>query len=281
MKVFYYLLAFLLFSDFLLVAQSSSQLFDKSKMEYMGSKQKQAKLLMRKVGMWGKILEKEAHVDPLFLNLLDSAIGISRNKLKEYLNSQNVNETDVGGSIGLKLSYIMHKGKNVYAKYFVIHDVSFPVFKHSFPENINSDSWSFNNPRNWNKKVTHTYLTRTGGLNTVTSFAKGLRATKFELKILGTASKGLFIHVELIQPRVYPPGSTISAPVAPKLGFTEAQYKKLALLYICASVRKEEWLVPSFHVNIDEKLNDFHDDPQNFETQKFTSEVLELVSRLR
>ena len=65
---------------------------------------------------------------------------------------------------------------------------------------------------------------------------------------------------------------------------------RLALLFICASVRKGEWLVPAFHACIDEKIEyfedgrwkkDSHDDPQNFELSKFTNEVLRLLVSLK
>jgi hypothetical protein len=39
--------------------------------------------------------------------------------------------------------------------------------------------------------------------------------------------------------------------------------------------------VPDFHANIDQKLNDSHDDPQNFETKKFTDKILEVLSEIK
>lgn len=265
----------------LIFAQTSSQLFNKTKMEYEGDKARQAKQLMRKISIWGQISEKQAKLDSNYLLLLSTPIDISREKLKTYLKSNTISEAETGGSLDSDVSFIIHNSTKVYAKYFVIHDVSTPVYKNTFPQNINDDSWEFNNPQKWSKKVTHAYLTRTGKCKTVTNFSEGLRATKFELKILGTISRGLFIHIELIQPRRYPPGNDGNAPVAPNPGFTDIQYQKLALLYLCASVRKGDWLVPAFHANIDEKLNDGHDDPQNFETEKFTTEILKLVSALK
>jgi hypothetical protein len=88
-----------------------------------------------------------------------------------------------------------------------------------------------NNPNIWTKKITHIYITRTGECKTVTNFSEGLRATKFELNILGTISRGLYIHIELVQPRVYPPGNEDNAQLAPTPDFTDIQYQKLALLY--------------------------------------------------
>src|SRR4051812_7661855 len=50
----------LIFISFQAFSQSASQLFDKDKMEYKGTKSQQAKLLLRKVALWGNIVEKEA-----------------------------------------------------------------------------------------------------------------------------------------------------------------------------------------------------------------------------
>lgn len=262
-------------------AQTSSEQFDKTTMEYKGDKATQAKLLMRHIALWGKITKTGAKLDTNYLKLLSSKINITKAQLKTYLSTNIINKEEVGGNIDSTVSSIDVNGKQVFAKYFVIHDVSIPAFKDTFPTNINDDTWSFNNPNAWTKKVTHTYVTRTGKCKTVTNFSEGLRATKFELKVLGTISRGLYIHIELVQPRVFPPGKEVNAPVAPMPGFTDIQYQKLALLYICASIRKGEWLVPAFHANIDEKLPDAHDDPQNFETNKFTNQVISLVTTLK
>lgn len=258
-------------------AQIPSQEFDKVKMEYKGTKSVQAKLLMRHVEMWGKISEKEAKLDAAYLDLLSSSIGITKEQIQKYLSSKNITNNEIGGDINSPISSVTAGGKKVFAKYFVIHDVSTPALEHNFPQDINEESWSFNNLDRWNKKVTHVYLARTGKSKTVADFSEGLRATKFELKTLGTPSRGLYIHIELIQPRVYPPGNIGNAPVAPKPGFTDAQYERLALLYICSSFRKGEWLVPAFHADIDQNISDGHDDPQNFETQKFTDKVMQVL----
>jgi hypothetical protein len=264
-----------------LKAQTTSEQFDKTTMEYKGDKATQAKLLMRHVAIWGEITEIQAKLDTSYLKLLSNKINITKAQVKNYLSTNTVTEAEVGGNIDSTVSSINVNGKKIYAKYFVIHDVSTPALKDTFPSNINEDTWSFNNPNIWTKKVTHTYVTRTGGCKTVTNFSEGLRATKFELKVLGTISRGLYIHIELVQPRVYPPGNEDNAPVAPTPGFTDIQYQKLALLYICASIRKGEWLVPAFHANIDEKLPDAHDNPQNFETNKFTNQIVMMVSKIK
>lgn len=273
-------LFFILSGTIAIFGQTAPSLFSKDIMEYKGNKKEQAGLLLRRVERWGKVKEKKATIDSAFLNLLDMKINFDSNNLRNYLTSLKLTENEVGGNLGKSISAISVNGKLIKARYFVIHDASTPVFKNTFPDNINDTTWLYNKAKSWSKKITHAYLTRTGELKTVTDFSNGLRATKFELRILGKKSKGLFIHVELIQPRVYPPGTVVSAPIAPEPGFTLIQYQRLALLYICASLRKGEWLVPAYHVNIDEGLNDGHDDPQNFDLLSFTTEVLNLKSKL-
>ncbi|HLP35964.1 hypothetical protein [Lacibacter sp.] len=260
--------------------QEAASLFDKKNMEYKGSKSEQAKLLLRKVGIFGKKKENQATIDTVFLALLDSPLNFTVSELRRYLLTIKISENLIGGNLDGEISWIYLNGKKVCARYFVIHDVSAPVYKNHFPENINDTTWNYNKPSIWKKKVAHTYLTRTGGVNSVADFSEGIRATKFELKVLGKQSRGLFIHIELIQPRVYPPGTSVSAPIAPDPGFTQIQYRMLALLYICASVRKGEWLVPAYHAIIDEGLDDGHDDPQRFDLLKFTNEIIVLTREL-
>ena len=44
----------------------------------------------------------------------------------------------------------------------------------------------------------------------------------------------------------------------------EAQYDRLALLYVSASVQHGAWLIPGYHAAVDAGIPDAHDDPQNF-----------------
>ena len=273
-------------------AQTAQQQFDATKMEYKGSKTEQLKMLMRKPLTGGNIEKSIPTIDANFIVLINSQLSIDKDHLKNYLITNKIDNTSVGGSIDDPVSNIDLNGKKVYAKYFVIHDVSSPEYENNFPGNINDDTWKKNNPQNHQSDINcHLLITRTGKVRQYHNFSEGWRATKFESKILGTPSRGLFLHFELVQPRVYPPGKKGSAQKAPTPGFTDAQYKQLALSYVCASVRKGEWLIPAFHICIDEKIKYFdkkedkwiednHDDPQNFENNKFTDEVLMLISKL-
>lgn len=127
----------------------------------------------------------------------------------------------------------------------------------------------------------HIFINRRGETMLGHDFSVPWRATKFENKVVGIPAKGLFLHVELIQPRKRDPlGGPKNDAVAPQPGFTQAQYDKLALVYAAASARRGAWLVPAFHAVIDAGLNDAHDDPQNFELSRFDNAVKELRDRL-
>ena len=107
------------------------------------------------------------------------------------------------------------------------------------------------------------------------------RATKLERAVnFGNDLKGLFLHVELIQPRSRAPGHGRNGAVAPLPGFTGAQYDRLALLYTIASVRAGEWLIPAFHAVIDADIRGGHDDPQEFDLDSFAQSLGFLLGRL-
>src|SRR5262245_5065624 len=100
-------------------------------------------------------------------------------------------------------------------------------------------------------------------------------------KVRKHRSQGLFIHVENIQPRrsldIGRPGND---HVAPDPGLTAAQYQRLALLYVAASVRKGTWLIPAFHAVLDLNVGD-HDDPQNFDVAVWAAALRELLDQIQ
>jgi TonB family protein len=62
--------------------------------------------------------------------------------------------------------------------------------------------------------------------------------------------------------------------------FTPAQYDRLALVYVIASVRAERWLVPAFHAAIDAQIPNGHDDPLNFDIDSFARSLDSLMVTL-
>ena len=57
------------------------------------------------------------------------------------------------------------------------------------------------------------------------------------------------------------------------------QYEKLALLYLAASIRRGTFLIPAYHSAIDAGIKDAHDDPQNFELEKFANHIKSLLKK--
>ena len=62
---------------------------------------------------------------------------------------------------------------------------------------------------------------------------------------------------------------------------TDAQYRRLALLYLVASVRRGSWLIPGYHSAFDAGIKDAHDDPQNFELKEFAGALAKLLKDVR
>jgi len=163
------------------------------------------------------------------------------------------------------------------ARYFVIHDTSGPQLRR-FPDDIDGTA-RFNNLANFRCtdgwSIAHAVINRSGDIYQGHDFEVPWRATKFErAQRFGTDLKGLFLHVEMIQPRRGRGGT-----LAPSPGFTAAQYDRLALLYAMASLRAGTWLIPAFHATIDGGVRNGHDDPQNFELATFAKSLEELARR--
>jgi hypothetical protein len=107
------------------------------------------------------------------------------------------------------------------------------------------------------------------------------RETKFEQAAnFSGALKGLFLHVELIQPRRSGRGRYNDAQ-SPDPAFTSAQYDRLALVYVIASVRAQRWLIPAYHAALDADIRNGHDDPLNFDPESFAESIEALVKKLQ
>jgi hypothetical protein len=171
--------------------------------------------------------------------------------------------------------------------YFVMHDTSSPNYAgRDFPPDIDHDP-NVNNLGRYrcsnHIELAHVFINRTGEILLGHDFGVPWRATKFERTTnFVSALKGLFMHVEMIQPRRAEPGHGWHNDFqAPTPGFSTAQYERLALVYIVASLRAGRWLIPAFHAVIDEGIYDKHDDPQNFEFAVFNQNLEKLLARLK
>ncbi|HEV7373319.1 MAG TPA: hypothetical protein VGN95_01260 [Pyrinomonadaceae bacterium] len=271
-------------------AQDTPCAFDDTSLSYTGTPQEQARCLMRPVlkgGHLGSPLKKlPAPLD----KLIGQRLNVDKAALELYLLGHNISVADIGGSLSDTLSPANPVESNApLARYFVIHDVSTPNYMEApFPPDINEATWIWNDlSRRWiNKKVTHVYINRLGESATAVDFKTQLpdpnHGTKFARDHLRNKGKGLYLHVELVQPRrTDPKGSPKNDAIAPTQGFTDAQLERLALVYIAASVRRGEWLIPAFHAAIDVGIPDAHDDPQNFDTTRWANQLRALLKSIK
>jgi hypothetical protein len=257
-------------------------LFDVNKMTFAGSPVEQARCLLRFVKRLGKVDDTPADIPLALSNLLSdpSSLGITKPQLRAYLQKHGIPESAVGGSVTDRLCHADSDNPSApLARYFVIHDTSTKLKPgQTFdPALIDSPDWPGNRLANLERGKTHIYITRLGDTLTDNDYKTPWRATQFELKQHHTHYKGLFLHHELVQPRMGPGNSD---PDSPDPGFTPMQYARLALQYVIASVRGGNWMVPAFHCVLDLHVGT-HDDPQHFDLQHWCDALLAAVSAAR
>jgi hypothetical protein len=262
--------------------------FDLERLSFAGDAVQQASCLLRPVG-------KLAHLGPVLENLppiLADRVGRGtdlpdRETLNRHLSALGL-EKDFAANLRWPISRARDNDPAApAARYLVVHDTSGPnLGKRPFPADIDT-AWSINNlgrhkcEDDW--QSAHVIINRSGQVLLGHDFATPWRATKFERAVnFGGALKGLFIHVEMVQPRRYEYiRKRRYDSGAPTPGFSRAQYDRLALAYVVASVRAEQWLIPATHAAIDGGLPGGHDDPQNFELSSFTQSLEKLLEALR
>lgn len=255
---------------------------------FSGTPLSQARCLLRPNGIGGVLAaELERLPDPLE-KTIGSPVELSKDKLRRFLTKNSIEETVLGGSLDEPIAFGYDlNGQRVYSQYFVIHDTSTPNLKSAeFPLEINTSGWRFNQLQMWLRNpVAHVFVSRVGESITTTPFNEPVRkgfGTKFAREILKEQSKGLQLHIELVQPRRSNPKiASENDQFAPTPGFTDEQYRRLALLYICASVRAGRWMIPAYHSAVDAGIKGAHDDPQNFELSKFSDALNVLIRTVK
>jgi hypothetical protein len=252
--------------------------FDQGTMTFEGDATQQARCLLSPVMTFGKIEAPRATLP----SALADYVGKARDLPAPAFLLSLMRERGIDQNFSLDQP-IAHAHDNDplsrSVTYFVIHDTSSPNYKgRAWPSNIDSDR-SINNLGRYacaNKiERAHVFINRPGDIMLAHDFSVPWRATKFEMaQDFGGALKGLFLHVELVQPRRRFPGrGRANDFLAPAPGFTAAQYDSLALVYAIASRRAGFWLIPAFHAVIDDGIRDKHDDPQNFDLAAFADSV--------
>ncbi len=248
--------------------------FDEIKLSFEGTPLAQAKCLLRRVRQGGLLSRPLSKLPAPLEKLIGQPVTLDKAIFQKYLSTNHIAEEDLGGSITNSLA----------AKYFVIHDVSAPNYLNKpFPPDINKPSWGPNNVERWKKTpVAHVFVTRLGESTSPHPFVVPWRATKFETRILKEKSRGLFVHIELVQPRRSKRGgNSHNDTIAPKPGFTDKQLDRLALLYVSASLAHGTWMVPGFHAAIDAGIPGAHDDPQNFDLAHWAKRLSTLLKSLQ
>ena len=235
---------------------------------FQGDARAQATCLLRPVQRYAR-LGASAPLPAFLASRVGQRTDIAPATLRAYLAAQGISEADAGGAVDAPLSRATGRLVAPVARYFVIHDTSYPNFlAEPIPAHINDASWDFNdftvrNPALGGGPKGHVYVNRLGASLQVRDFGTPGYASKLEKD--KPSLTGLFLHVELVQPRnSVPGGGKGNDGLAPDPGFTPAQYERLALLYVAASVRKGTWLIPAFHAVLDTGYANGHDDPQNF-----------------
>jgi hypothetical protein len=257
--------------------------FDATTLSFSGDALAQARCLLRPVATGGLLSRQPAALPPSLEALIGRTAGDLKPQLQRYLAQRHIGDAAVGGSLDAPLSHARDGDSEApLARYFVLHDTSVPWLGDvaTFPADDDpalNDLKRFAGP----DAVAHVFINRLGETLQGHDFRVPWRATQLENRLVGVASRGLFLHVELAQPRRRDPaGSARNDLIAPTPGFTDAQYAQMALLYAAASARRGDWLVPAFHAAIDEGMADAHDDPQHFEIARFADALARLRETL-
>jgi len=265
-------------------ADPSCAAFDAKAMQFAGTPLQQAACLVRGLHEHGLLDRKPTSIPVPLTTLVGEKIEIPVARYRAFLMAQGIAERDIGGSLDDQLSRGNSNAPDApEAGYFVIHDTSTPnMGTADFPATMNDKSWSLNSLGRYvrgkpeqlpgcfksthpeDQPVAHAFVNRLGESVAPVDFAIPWRATQFE-KLHDCRAKGLFLHVELIEPRRSDPKSAKgNDALSPVPAFTAGQYRRLAIIYVAASIRHGRWLVPSFHATLDEGISDGHDDPQGF-----------------
>lgn len=273
------------------IAQARTGLcgFDVAKQRFAGTPREQAQCLLRQVKQGANIGDPTAPAS--LTDRAGASLSFSRKGLEAYAAQKGVALKDLGLDGSAPLT----------AEYFIIHDTSTPNCSEGvsascpvlgqFPVDRDQEIWRINRtfgghkPVGSTKPIAHAWTNRVGESIVETKFETHISHLKFDYCHNAGSKRGLFLGVENIQPRIGKPaiplaGKKANDLVAPTPGFTEAQYRRLALLYAAASARRGHWLTPAFHAVVDAKYRDGHDDPQNFDIVLFDRVLSELVGSL-
>lgn len=248
--------------------------FESGLLTFAGSPLQQARCLLRHVEA-GRSSDSESDLPPTLAAAIGQRAEVDFVRLAAALRRAHIPIPAA--------SPVSETSDHRRALYFVIHDTSSPYLGDTAFPRSRDRLERFNDVNQFLGKdaVAHMFNDRLGRVSVGHDFEVGWRATKLE-RAVGEASRGRFLHVENVQPRRQDPsGPPHNDRTGPDPGFTRAQYRTLALLYVAASARAGIWLIPAFHANIDRGIPEAHDDPQHFELASFDRELAFWIKRLR
>jgi len=265
--------------------KSAKERFDLTSLSFPGGPTDQARFLLRTVKPLGNVSATLATLPVDLASALAGTLGKPsdlKTALRKHIKDKGLSEkTELAGSLDNPLS----KSGSKSALYFVIHDTSTPMNKGKpFPPDMDRATWPGNDlkkPTKVSDPVAHIFVNRLGDSRAGHDYGVSHSATKLESKSkggLGAKLVGRFIHTELVQPRTL--NNKGIDEFAPDPGFTAAQMERLALLYVCASVRAGDWMVPAYHCVLDEGIKDGHDDPQHFSLDDWSKAIGTVVGKL-
>jgi hypothetical protein len=261
--------------------------FDPASLSFQGEPAQQAQCLMRGMDRSRNLAPASESLPAALMSRVGQDTGLpSREVLSAYLSKQNL-EWDFAAYLWQPLSRARDDDPDApMARYFVIHDTSGPNFgRRPFPSNIDGEAGfnklaDFKCDDGWGKA--HVVVNRAGEMLLDHELSVPWRETRFEQAAnFSGALKGLFLHVELIQPRKSAGRGWRNDAQSPDPAFTAEQYDCLALVYVIASVRAERWLIPAFHAALDADIRNGHDDPLNFDIDGFAASLDKLMTTLQ
>ncbi len=262
--------------------------FDPQTLRFHGEPVEQAMCLMRAMDATRNLRPTLESLPPALATRIGRNTGLpAREVLSDFLSKQDL-EWDFAAQLWQPVSRARDDEPDAPpARYFVIHDTSGPYYgRRPFPADIDvapkiNSLKNFKCTDGWGRA--HVVVNRSGQMLLEHDFSIPWRETKFERAVnFAGALKGLFLHVELIQPRRSARGrARRNDAQSPNPSFSAAQYDRLALLYVIASVRAGEWLVPAFHAAIDAGIRNGHDDPLGFDVESFAGSLQRLMEKLQ
>jgi hypothetical protein len=278
--------------------------FDHEALTFKGSPTEQAKCLLRPVKQGAALGEELRALPPPFDAIVGQPFHLQTSAVRTYLWNRNILEAEVGGSLGNPVSSALSNDPLApAARYFVLHDTSTPNCSHGrqagcsrlgqMPAKRDTKAWPWNDerlvimrttPSQDREPVGHVFIGRTGISKTALDFSEPWRATQLEKQDPSYPARGLFLHIESVQPRIGLPAVPDARDepndlIAPTPGFTQSQYERLALVYVAASARRGEWLVPAFHAVLDHGIGT-HDDPQNFDLAAWGAALTRIIEEI-